>query len=134
MSAQRFEERKKELSDAVLRLGEAVAQPENDVIRDSVIQRFEFSFELAWKTLQLFLDHQGLEAGSPRQALKSAFVQGLICDEGEADAWMNMLADRNLTTHTYHQDLAKTIYQRIVSSYVERLREMNGRIQVLSWD
>ena len=54
MSEQRFEERKQELKDAVLRLEEAIAQPENDMIRDSVIQRFEFSFELAWKTLQLF--------------------------------------------------------------------------------
>src|SRR3989338_6066348 len=113
MSEQRFEERKKELNEAVLRLREAVAQPENDMVRDSVIQRFEFSFELAWKTLQLYLEHQGLEAGSPRQALKAAFVEGIIPDAEEADVWLKMLEDRNLTTHTYHQELAKAIYQRI---------------------
>lgn len=133
MSAQRFEERKKELNEVILRLEEAVAQPEGDVVRDSVIQRFEFSFELAWKTLQLYLEHQGLEAGSPRQALKSAFAQGLIRNEEEADVWLKMLEDRNLTTHTYHQDLAKVIYRKIVNVYTKLLRTMNDRIKELTW-
>ena len=134
MSEQRFEERKRELNDAVLRLGEAIVQPENDVIRDSVIQRFEFSFELTWKTLQLYLEREGLDAGSPRQALKSAFVQGIIPDEKEANIWLNMLEDRNLTTHTYHEDLAKTIYRKITDTYIGRLRIMNDRIQGLAWN
>jgi nucleotidyltransferase substrate binding protein (TIGR01987 family) len=133
MSEQRFEERKKELNEAVLRLEEAIAQPENDMVRDSVIQRFEFSFELAWKTLQLYLERQGLEAGSPRQALKSAFAQGIIQSEDEADVWLKMLEDRNLTTHTYHEDLAKAIYKRISTTYVERLRAISDRIQALNW-
>lgn len=133
MSEQRFEERKKELNDAVMRLGEAVAEPETDMARDSVIQRFEFSFELTWKTLQLYLEHQGLEAGSPRQALKSAFVQGIVPNEEETDVWLKMLEDRNLTTHTYHEDLAKKIYQKIASTYLEHLRQMNDRVQLLTW-
>ena len=133
MSEQRFTERKKELSEAVLRLEEAIAQPENDVVRDSVIQRFEFSFELAWKTLQLYLEHQGLEAGSPRQALKGAFAQGIIPNEDEADVCLKMLDDRNLTTHTYHQDLAKSIYRRIAMTYAAELRRMSDRIQALAW-
>ncbi len=133
MSEQRFEERKQELKDAVLRLEEAIAQPENDMIRDSVIQRFEFSFELAWKTLQLFLERQGLEAGSPRQALKSAFAQGIISSEDEADVWLKMQEDRNLTTHTYNEDLAKAIYKRIATTYVERLRAISDSIQKLTW-
>ncbi|MEK7655179.1 MAG: HI0074 family nucleotidyltransferase substrate-binding subunit [Patescibacteria group bacterium] len=133
MSEQRFEERKQELKDAVLRLEEAIAQPENDMIRDSVIQRFEFSFELAWKTLQLYLERQGLEAGSPRQALKSAFAQGIISSEDEADVWLKMQEDRNLTTHTYNEDLAKAIYKRIATTYVERFRAISDSIQKLTW-
>jgi len=133
MSEQRFLERKKEFSEAISRLEEAIRQPENDMSRDSVIQRFEFSFELAWKTLQLYLEHQGLEAGSPRQAFKDAFAQGIIHDEDEADAWLKMLEDRNLTTHTYHQDLAKAIYQRIASTHAARLRILCDRVQALPW-
>lgn len=131
---QRFEERKKELKEVILRLEEAVAQPENDVVRDSVIQRFEFSFELGWKALQLYLEHQGLEAGSPRQTFKSAFVQGIIQDENEASLWLKMLEDRNLTSHTYHQDLAKTIFQKITRVYLEQLQKMNARIQGIKWE
>lgn len=133
MSEQRFKQRQKELHEAILRLGEAIAQPENDMVRDSAIQRFEFSFELTWKTLQLYLEHQGLEAGSPRQTLKSAFAQGIIPNEDEADVWLNMLEDRNLTTHTYHADLAKTMYQNIANTYLEPLRIMNDRMQKLIW-
>jgi nucleotidyltransferase substrate binding protein (TIGR01987 family) len=134
MSEQRFSERKKELREAVLRLEEAVAQPENDMVRDSAIQRFEFSFELAWKALQLYLEHQGLEAGSPRQALKSAFTQGIIPDAEEADVWLKMLEDRNLTAHTYQKDLAMTIYQKIVNTYVKLLRGMSDKIQSFEWN
>ena len=134
MSAQRFEERKAELQDAVSRLEESIAEPESDLIRDSVIQRFEFSFELAWKTLQLYLEHQGLDAGSPREMLKRAFAQGILKNEQEADAWFKMLEDRNLTTHTYKEDLAQEIYHRIASIYAAQLCEMNDRVQPLIWD
>lgn len=48
MNVERFDERKRELKEAVLRLEEAIAQPKTDIVRDSVIQRFECSFELAW--------------------------------------------------------------------------------------
>src|SRR3989344_9447841 len=123
MSLRRFEERKKELREAILRLEDAVTQPESGIVRDSVIQRFEFSFELAWKTLQIYLEHQGLEAGSPRQALKSAFAQGIIPTEEEADVWMKILDDRNLTTHTYREELAKSIYKKISEMYVSHFRE-----------
>lgn len=133
MSDQRFTERKKELSEAVLRLEEALAQPESDLVRDSVIQRFEFSFELAWKALQLYLEHQGIETGSPRQALRGAFAEGIISKEEDADIWLKMLEDRNLTTHTYHQDLAKSIYQRIAATYVVALRRMSDSLNALVW-
>lgn len=133
MSKQRFDERKKELNEAVLRLEEAIAQPETDIMRDSVIQRFEFSFELAWKSLQLYLEHQGLEVGSPRQALKSAFAQGIITNAEEADAWLKMLEDRNLTAHTYQKELAKDIYNRIVGKHAKLLRGMSDKIQMFEW-
>lgn len=116
MSEERFTERKTDVSNATRRLIEAVQQPESDILRDAVIQRFEFWFELVWKTLKLYLERQGHECGGPRQTLKRAFTEGLISTPEEGDVWLQMLEDRNLTTHAYDQELAIRIYQHIVGS------------------
>ena len=114
MSKERFAERKAELQNAIKRLREAVAQPEGDLVRDAVIQRFEFTFELVWKSLKLYLERQGLECGGPRSTLKKAFGEGLINSPDEADVWLRALEDRNLTSHAYDEALAIRIYQHVV--------------------
>lgn len=134
MSEERFTERKTDVSNATRRLIEAVKQPESDILRDAVIQRFEFSFELVWKTLKLYLERQGHECGGPRPTLKKAFTEGLISTTEEGDNWLQMLEDRNLTTHAYDQELAIRIYQHIVDSYAELLGAMADKIQGLAWD
>ena len=73
MDTQRYSQRQQEFKRAASRLQEAVNQQGGDILRDATIQRFEFTFEAAWKTLQLFLLHQGFEATGPRQVLKQAF-------------------------------------------------------------
>lgn len=134
MSEERFTERKTDVSNATQRLIEAVKQPESDILRDAVIQRFEFSFELVWKTLKLYLERQGHECGGPRPTLKKAFTEGLISTTEEGDIWLQMIEDRNLTTHAYDQELAIRIYQHIVDSYAELLGAMADKIQGLKWD
>ena len=134
MTKPRFEERKRELGHSVRRLLEATAQPHGDIVRDAVIQRFEFTFELTWKTLKLYLERQGLETGGPRQTFRKAFVEGLVPTAEEGDVWMRMLEDRNLTVHTYDESLAEQIYQRIVSDYAPILQSLTARIDGLSWD
>ena len=134
MSKERFAERKAELQNAVKRLREAVAQPESDLIRDAVIQRFEFTFELVWKSLKLYLERQGLDCGGPRSTLKKAFTEGLINSPDEADVWLRVLEDRNLTSHAYDEALASRIYQHVVQEYVALLGQMAEKIQTLSWE
>lgn len=134
MSKERFIERQAEVRNAAARLQEAVAQPESSIVRDAVIQRFEFSFELVWKTLKLYLERQGHECGGPRPTLKKAFADGLIATPEEADAWLQMLEDRNLTSHAYDEALATRIYQHVVRNYAALLGAMAGRIQTLTWD
>ncbi len=134
MSKERFIERQAEVASAVARLQEAATQPENPIVRDAVIQRFEFSFELVWKTLKLYLERQGHECGGPRQVLKKAFADGLIATPEEADVWLQMLEDRNLTSHAYDEALATRIYQHVVRGYSKLLGSMAGRIQGLLWD
>jgi nucleotidyltransferase substrate binding protein (TIGR01987 family) len=134
MSKERFAERKAELQNAIKRLREAVAQPEGDLVRDAVIQRFEFTFELVWKSLKLYLERQGLDCGGPRSTLKQAFTEGLINSPDEADVWLRVLEDRNLTSHAYDEALAILIYQHVVQEYVALLGQMADKIQTLSWE
>ena len=84
--------------NAVVRLREALDAPETDLSRDAAIQRFEFCFELAWKTIQRQALDEGLECQSPKGCLKLALKLGWIAGE---DGWLEMLEDRNQTTHTY---------------------------------
>jgi nucleotidyltransferase substrate binding protein (TIGR01987 family) len=134
MSKERFAERKVELSIAAARLREAAAQPQTDLVRDAVIQRFEFTFELTWKSLKLYLERQGLDCGGPRSTLKKAFAEGLIQSAEESDLWLQMLEDRNLTSHAYDEALAARIYRHVVQDYATLLGQMSERIQTLSWE
>jgi nucleotidyltransferase substrate binding protein (TIGR01987 family) len=85
---------------ALARLDLALAQPANEFVRDLAIQRFEFTFELFWKSLKAYAEESGLEAFSPRDSLRSAFQLGVIQENSE---WFRMLEDRNLTSHTYNE-------------------------------
>jgi nucleotidyltransferase substrate binding protein (TIGR01987 family) len=134
MSKQRFAERNSQLQNALKRLREAVTQPESDLVRDAVIQRFKFTFELVWKSLKLYLERQGLDCGGPRSTFKKAFTEGLIDSPDDADVWILMLEDRNLTSHAYDEALATRIYQHVVQDYVALLGQMSDKIQALSWD
>ena len=134
MGRERFSERQAAVLNAAARLAEAATLPETDIVRDAAIQRFEFTFELVWKTLQLYLEHEGLESSGPRAVLKRAFVMRLIPDQDEADIWLRMLDDRNLTSHAYDETLAVRIYTRIVHDYAPRLAQMAKKIQTLGWD
>ena len=81
---------------------------------DASIQRFEFTIELFWKLLKRILEEQGIEVLYPKEVLKKAYAGGLIDDE---KAWLGMLKDRNLTSHTYDEELADEVYEHIKLNY-----------------
>lgn len=134
MSRERFLERQADVRASAARLAEAVSQPAGDIVRDATIQRFEFTFEAVWKTLQLRLEHQGHSCASPRATLKCAFEQGLMRDTDEADVWLRMLEDRNLTSHAYDQALATRIHDHVVKAYADAIARMAATIAGLRWD
>ena len=134
MRKERFIERQADARASAARLHEALMQPESDIIRDAIIQRFEFTFEVVWKTLKLYLERQGHECGGPRPTLKKAFAENLIPNPEEADVWLQMLEDRNLTSHAYDEALANRIYGHIVRDYAPLLGRMAQKIQTLEWD
>ncbi|MBM3801914.1 MAG: nucleotidyltransferase [Acidimicrobiia bacterium] len=108
---------------ALRRLSEALLLDSSDrIVIDAAIQRFEFCFELGWKTLKAFLEFEGYAPPTPRQTLKDALRIQWLNDE---EAWLQMLQDRNLTSHTYHEALADEIYSRLANHHA-RMSELFG--------
>jgi len=99
-------------SKALQRFAEALAEDQsNPLAIDGSIQRFEFCFELGWKLIKkMLMDVEGIEVLSPKKALQSAYQLGWIEDE---QAWLKMLNDRNLTSHTYIEEYAQEIYSKL---------------------
>ncbi len=110
---------------AVAKLTAFVSEPaisERD--RAGVIQAFEFTFEATWKLLKLAAEREGLDAESPKRALIAAHKLGIIRDEL---LWLDMLQDRNLTSHVYHAELAGRIFTAITTRYAAALTDAVAR-------
>jgi nucleotidyltransferase substrate binding protein (TIGR01987 family) len=84
--------------------------------KEGLIQRFEYTFELAWKTLKDYLEYQKVEVSFPREVIKAAFHHGLIID---GEVWMDMLEQRNLLAHTYDEDRFQKAVSMIKNYYYE---------------
>lgn len=102
----------------------------DDIIRDSLIQRFEFTYELTHKTLREFMKYLGvtLENSFPRTIYKKAYVNNLISNDR---VWIGLLEDRNSTSHIYSEDLANEIANRIVNEYVNAIGELVDNLEKL---
>lgn len=92
--------------------------------RDSAIQRFEFTIELAWKSIQKFLREQKIICRSPKECLQEAYKFGLVEDDA---GWLSAFDDRNLTTHTYNEKTAEMVYGRL-SGYLEIFRKLKNAL------
>lgn len=113
---------------ALNRLKEGLLQydDKNELLRDGVIQRFEFTFELAWKTLKEVFEEEGLIGlNSPKSVLKEAYSAGIIEDE---KLWMNMLMDRKSTSQMYNKNNAIEICKNIKAEYTNALERLKEKI------
>lgn len=108
------------LESAMKRFDEALAEDDtNPLAIDGTIQRFEFVFELMWKTLKRALEAEGMICQTARETLKIAYQIGWISPE---ELWLQMLDDRNMTSHTYDQPTANQIYANIQTYHPEILK------------
>lgn len=102
--------RRESLLKALQRLDEVLCEDETPITRDAAIQRFEFCFELTWKAIQEAARNEGLDCASPRGCGRVAFRLGWLSDEA---GWLAVLEDRNLTSPTYDEELARKVYGRL---------------------
>jgi nucleotidyltransferase substrate binding protein (TIGR01987 family) len=109
------------LSEALAR-GPAVLSP---LEKEGVIQRFEYSFELAWKTVKDFLEAGGLVLSTvtPRQVIKEAYAAKVI---GDGQVWIDMLDHRNLLSHTYDSSVFAKAVDAIADRYLPAMTALHG--------
>jgi nucleotidyltransferase substrate binding protein (TIGR01987 family) len=112
---------------ALATLDELAGEPPSAIVRDASIQRFEYSFEAAWKAAQaVLLESFGVELASPKPVIRASFENGLLTEE-EARLALVMVDHRNLTAHTYNEALADEIfaaipaYRRLLRRWLEQL-------------
>lgn len=129
----RFKDSLKNLKSAYLQLAHFIADPvvtRRD--RAGVIQAFEFTYELFWKTLQKLAQYEQIEAATPRASIQAGFQMGII-EDPEESIWLSLMKDRNLTCHTYHEDLSIEIYERIKNQYSPVFKKTLLRLEAIQF-
>ena len=114
-----------QLEKAVEKLRAAVEAPPSEIVRDSAIQRFEFTYELAWKTLRDYLEENGLVMNpvTPRTVSKEGF-SAKILDDGQV--WIDMTLHRNLLAHTYDIKVFEKVIQVVEERYLTAFDRLHG--------
>jgi len=123
----RYEERRKDLDNAIQSLKEGLLEEADDLRIDGVLQRFEFTFELAWKCIKDYLEIQGIVSsiGSPREIIQLAFKHNIISD---GEKWIEMMLSRNNLSHMYDKEISRNIYEKIKLEYVKLLENLQEKI------
>jgi len=118
----RWKQRFQNYEKALTQLEEAVlAENLSDLEKEGLVQRFEYTFELAWKTLKDFLESKGTMANFPRDIIKNGFRTDVIKN---GEVWMEMLEKRNLMAHTYNEEYFNFAVKNIKNSYFKELEQL----------
>jgi len=96
----------------------------NDLVKQGLIQSFEFTYELAWNVMKDFASSQGIvDIRGSRDAAREAFAMKLIKN---GDVWMEMIKSRNKTIHTYNEETANEIFLKIIQEYLPAFIEFQN--------
>ncbi len=120
----RWKQRLSNYNKAYRQLDDACQHTEYNYLEVAgLVHIFEFTFELAWKTLKDLLDYEGYEEKSPRSVIRRSFEAGYI-SESEAEVFLDGLQKRNLLTHTYEESIAEEAVELINNSYYPVLSKL----------
>lgn len=122
----RWQQRFANYQKALERLNQAAVavknDPGNQLYQMALIQAFEFTFELGWKVVKDYLKYNGIEARLPRDAIKEGFASGIIED---GQRWIDMMDDRNATSHSYDEEIATRIINNLLDNYVSGFKQLS---------
>lgn len=120
----RWKQRFQNYEKAFKRLSRAIevvkSAPDDDLLQSGLVQTYEYTFELAWKTLKDYLTLEGFEVRSPRETIRQGFQSGYIMN---GEDWLQALADRNLTTYIYDDEIIARVLSGIFERYFFLLQD-----------
>lgn len=122
---QRFENFKKALKKLAGVANDRDFESLSELEIEGLIQRFEYTYELAWKTLQDLLRAKGYDIAGPSPVIEQAFQDGYIKD---GENWKKMKKSRELTSHVYDESTAMEIAKDTVKIYYPLFCELEKRL------
>lgn len=101
----------------------------DDILKEGLIQRFEYTHELAWNVMKDFLKNSGnTEIYGSKDATREAFSAALISN---GEVWMDMIKSRNKTSHTYNEETADDIFMKVIYEYFEEFVNFRDKMEAL---
>lgn len=129
---QRFDNFKRSLKQLEMAFDLLEKRELNDLEKQGFIQAFEYNFELAWNVIKDYFHYQGVtDIYGSRDAFRLAFQRGLI---KEGDIWMDMIKKRQLTVHTYNEDVAEMILKAIIDDYANQFFQLKKTLEAHEQD
>lgn len=106
-----------------------VGESLQEILKEGLIQRFEYTHQLAWNVMKDYAEYQGNnDISGSRDATREAFKMGLIAN---AEGWMDMIKSRNETSHTYNEETANAIILKIIQVYHPLFFEFGRKMNAL---
>lgn len=126
---QRFSHYRKALQQLTRAVELSRQRPLSEIEQQGLIKAFEFTHELAWNVMKDYFEYQGnTSITGPRDATREAFRRNLVAD---GEGWMEMIQSRNRTSHTYNQEVADEIAQKVTVLYYTLFKAFEERMQGL---
>ncbi len=123
---QRFNSYKKAFAALERAVVAAQERKLNEMEEQGLVQSFEFTFELSWKVLKDYLESKGFkDFHGSKDSFKLAFQEGLIND---GEIWMEMIDNRNRSSHTYEEGIARLIISLVISKYFLKFKELSEKM------
>lgn len=119
----RWRQRYKNFQRAFQQLTYAVDRIDSldDLSKEGLIQRFEYTLELSWKTLKDYLEAKEVQVKFPKDVIRQAFQAEIIAN---GELWLEMLNNRNLFSHTYNEEIFNEAIHNIVQLYYKEIEEL----------